>query len=845
MKYLIISLLLFTSISGFAQQTTVLPESVQHEDNGYQKARAEWIHSMHRAEPGLNWKVIDEATRQAKSEAYYSNRKLGEISIQSVTQDTFANGKVVGTWSERGSNNICGRTHTADIDFETNTLYVASSMGNIWKTELGKSEWTVLNDASRFGDIRMLRILPTANGKRLVAASNGPTMVRYSNDDGKTWKQASGLDGPKSWGGIKRAVVAADGKTMYIVGNEWDYSQAWRAVAFLYRSTDQGAHFTKIGNWDISTDLCDIWVSRDTTSTAYFIKGDSLYTITAQGQLAYLSMKSTTASQLLLDGKVENGITTLAKCEVGPSSEIFTSTGLMNDWTSIATIDATPFGANSFRISHTLPMQMYFGTNDFHVWTEASGTFDVPSSWDQYYADPETKLHADIDGIDIFSDPTGKEITLVSTDGGTYISTDRTENVENLTLSGIRTSQYYSTYTSVPPYVINAGSQDQGFQRGADNGSGILDMDQIISGDYGHLTSSDGGKSLWGDYPGFALYYPDARTSNNAQSWNFVGNNKLWIPPMLAAPGKANKLYIACGDSTSSASRLWLVTDSASKTNGSMFSYDFSLGNKDRNISAIALSPFDSKEFYMLSNDGYFFRSIDGGLHWTHSDTNRAPGSHYFYGSTILPSRLTKGKLWVAGSGYSNPGVFVSNDNGATFIAIDSGLPKTLVYGMASSANEKFLFAATEVGPYIYSVEAGQWFDLQTTTGVTAPDMVYWCVENVPQSNFIRFGTYGRGIWDFAFDTVKKVTGSVSATTSTTPISIKAIPSIARTSVRFEVTTSESASISIYDIEGRRVKLLPSTENMVWDVSSIPTGFYTAILRTKGSVAATKVEVIR
>lgn len=846
MNRVVVFFLLFAATAGLAQQrTTIIPESLQHEDEAYQKARAEWIRSMHRAEPGLNWQAIDNATREANAEAYYSKRRSNDPTPLAVVKDTFADGRITGTWSERGSNNVCGRTHTAEIDFETNMLYVASSMGNIWRTELGKSEWTVVNDASRFGDIRMLRIVHTATGKRLIAASNGPTSVRYSNDDGKTWKQATGLDGPKSWGGIKRAVVAADETTMYIVGNEWDYSSAWRAVAFLYRSTDQGAHFTKIGNWNISSDLCDVWVSRDTTSLAYFIKGDSLFTITTKGQLAFLSLKTTTVSQILLDGKVENGTTTLARCEIRDSSEIFISSDSIVQWTSVTTINGGPFGANSFRMSQTSPLQFYFGTYNFNIWTETTQIFDVPSTWDQYYGDPETKLHADIDGIDIFLDPTGKEITLISTDGGTYISYDRTENVQNLTLTGIRTSQYYSTYTSIPPYVINAGSQDQGFQRGNDNGSGILDMDQIISGDYGHLTSSDGGKSLWGDYPGFAIYYPDARTSNNAQSWDFIGSNKLWIPPMVAVPGEANKLYIACGDSSSSASRLWLITDSASKTKASMYMYDFSLGNKDRNLSAIAISPFNSKEFYMLSNDGYFFHSIDGGLHWTHTDTTKGPGSHYFYGSTILPSKLTKGKLWVAGSGYSNPGAFVSNDNGATFIAIDSGLAQTLIYGLVSSTDEKFLFAATEVGPYIYSVGAGKWFDLQAKNNITAPDMVYWSVENVPLSNSIRFGTYGRGIWDFTFDTVKKTTGSVKSTASISPISIKAIPSIASTSVRFEITSTEPASIAIYDIEGRRVKLISSTENMVWDVSLVPAGFYTAIVRSQGNIAAAKVEILK
>jgi hypothetical protein len=124
----------------------------------------------------------------------------------------------------------------------------------------------------------------------------------------------------------------------------------------------------------------------------------------------------------------------------------------------------------------------------------------------------------------------------------------------------------------------------------------------------------------------------------------------------------------------------------------------------------------------------------------------KAPASHYFYGSVILPSVKNKNTLWIAGSGYSNPGVFVSNDYGVSFSPIDSGLPHTMIYSLAATDDEKFLFAATDVGPYVYSVDAGIWYDMSLGH---APDMVYWSVDYIPALKTVRFGTYGRGIWDF------------------------------------------------------------------------------------------------
>ena len=125
------------------------------------------------------------------------------------------------------------------------------------------------------------------------------------------------------------------------------------------------------------------------------------------------------------------------------------------------------------------------------------------------------------------------------------------------------------------------------------------------------------------------------------------------------------------------------------------------------------------------------------------------PESHYFYGSTILPSPINQQRIYIGGSGYSNPAIYLSEDGGESFFAFDEGLPNTLVYELASLPDESIIFAATEVGPYAYSFEQGIWEDM---AGDHAPDQVYWSVEYIHEIRTVRFGTYGRGIWDFTFD---------------------------------------------------------------------------------------------
>jgi len=71
------------------------------------------------------------------------------------------------------------------------------------------------------------------------------------------------------------------------------------------------------------------------------------------------------------------------------------------------------------------------------------------------------------------------------------------------------------------------------------------------------------------------------------------------------------------------------------------------------------------------------------------------------------------------------------------------------VYEMSCLPDESMIFAATEVGPYAYSFDDGHWEDISADN---APDQTYWTVDYIHEIHTVRFGTYGRGIWDYTFD---------------------------------------------------------------------------------------------
>ena len=117
-----------------------------------------------------------------------------------------------------------------------------------------------------------------------------------------------------------------------------------------------------------------------------------------------------------------------------------------------------------------------------------------------------------------------------------YFSDDYIQSVQNISLSGLGVSQYYSTFSQrFYPYAIFAGSQDQGLQKSITNNNyQIENFNQIISGDYGHLVSGDDGNSIWTNYPGFTIYYPE----NYLFKFKFVIRlPRIWISMVTSIDG--------------------------------------------------------------------------------------------------------------------------------------------------------------------------------------------------------------------------------------------------------------------------------------------------------------------
>ena len=749
---------------GLKQIFSAPKEDDDGEDNDLK--RKLYFENMHRAAPDVNWRSVE---IQNKIDAERELRQI-KSGLDYTTQvaETFANGNITGEWSERGSNNQAGRMVAVDYLPATDKLYSISAGGTLWMGNTEGTQWTVLNQECQFSP-SALKVLTLPSGKTriLTTAYNIP---KYSDDNGATFADATGIDFPIEWGAnhISSFVVLNDAaKTVYCLAYTWDPVPV-APHTWLYRSTDNGATFNHIYTFDNDQEnqvsLCspvnstELYAldnsSASGKSTLYSINGSKVSILnTTTGPGANLSC--------ILRG-YRNGTTLILYAMIG-DNKIYKSTNNGANWALQSNLPADAWG--KFNISLNDAAKICFGGVEAFSSVDGGIGWSKINNWYDYYADPSTKLHADIMALEYFKKQDNTQFIVCCNDGGMYISYDDLITNINVSLSGLNASQYYDVLTD-PQNSNNifVGSQDQGFQRNdaANSISGLLNFTQVTSGDFGDLCLTDYSKHLWTQYPGGNIYYYDNPMNTVTGIWSMPGTQKPeygWMLPVCnTGNNTANEIYMAGGniDGGGGSYLVKIAATSPNSFNASQFNFDFRAHSNDGSsgISAIAVSPASDKKIYVATEDGAFFNSTDSGANWAKSAFS-GPRPQYLYGATIVPSKMFPNTVWYGGSGYSNPAVYKSINGGVTFSAMSNGLPNTLVHEIAATPDERFLFAATEAGPYVYIADSDTWYTLR---GAGVPVQDFFSVEYVKSINTVRFGTYGRGIFDFKILSVLPIT---------------------------------------------------------------------------------------
>ncbi len=795
--------------------------------------RSAWLELMHRAAPGVNWRDLEwqhqlERHQRRSESLVFRNGECGEI-------ETLANGQLTGRWSERGSSNQAGSVLDITYDPTADQLWAVSAGGTLWNSDRYGLSWAVVNQDLKFNG-GLLQFIPHNGGRRLLAFSN--RKPHYSDDDGQSWNASTGIFHNDGWGNCHNPLVLDDENHSFLVFSKPGY---WDNIK-LYRSNNQGESFAVVRTFTTSEfkrlALCrphhsnDLYfIQKNDQGGAHFFRYNLQNNQTTLLSANAINFGDAPANLIGWTGDVVQRFYCYTKTN-GGDIKVYQSSDLLT-WTYKGDLPAEPWDVGMYVLPSD-PDILLMGAVECFVSTNAGEDWEKANDWWEYYDNVEGKIHADIMHFaEYIAQDDSQPFLLVSNHGGVTYTPNHMVSQYNIGLSGLNVSQYYSVRTDpINPSFVYAGSQDQGYQLSEDfevGDYGAEHFRQVISGDYGHIVFANGGQSLWTVYPGgWATCYANAQSGELTHSYEVESDNEsVWIPPLVGSPDPTeNAAYMAGGNIDGGPGsyiiKMKVVGDDIETSQGD---FNFKLESGGGEVSAMAIAPSNSNRWYVATTNGRVFRSDDGGQNWEQS-LNFYPEGHYLYGQAIWVSKFDENTVYIAGSGYSNPAVFRSTDGGENFEPLTSGLPPTMVFGLAANSDESLIFAATESGAWVYVVAENQWYDM---LGNCAPIQTYWSVEFVEELNTVRFGTYGRGIWDFKLE---DAVSSEEVADLQTPLKVFPIPGHDQLTVRCKASEERTMPIRLMDLSGKIVyrAVRECTPNAVFqtsiDVAELPRGVY-------------------
>lgn len=826
---------------------TIVKMDMEEGDN--KTKREAWFDLMHKTEEGVDWRMVEHDNMMSSYQDKLRRKK--EVTTRGEIEPV-ADGKLQGAWSERGAAEVAGNVRITTYDNTTASLYAISDGGTLWRGNLSGFLWEVINQEIQFS-AGLLEVAHLQDGTfRMIASINNRPY--YSDDEGITWEPAS--DWNTGSGSRLFDVHVVANETTGIDEIFFLSREGWGDAITVQRSNVEDVDFRQERSFATS-DNNNLSMARVGNGNELFVleqrnvnesrilqwnaEDENFDTINNSSEIGAGQLGRINLDVVLVEDTLRMySYNSVEENNQVIANELYKSSDLGETWELLSVLPVTPWDVGIY-ISPSDPDNFVLGAVNAYRSNNGGKNWQIINEWWEYYQNIVTKLHADIMSFEEYVDEDGEPFMLINNHGGISMSRNYGKDNTNIGLYGLNTAQYYDVRTlpSSPEWVF-AGSQDQGFQKGIllDNQE-IAGFEQIISGDYGHIEFTNNGTNVWTVYPGGAAsFYENPTSQGPTAGWTVESDNEtVWIPPMMADPDPTKDIMYMAGGSAEGGSGSYIIkmTYEFGELSGENMPHNFI---NDGTISAMMTSPLNSDLWYVATTNGRFFTSTDRGMTFERSNLF-GPGSQYLYGSGILPSAVDENVVYFCGSGYNGPAIYKSEDKGSTWIEMGEGLPPTLMFNVVANEDETLLYAATEAGPYVYIVEEEQWYDL---SGADTPTQRYWSVEYLEDIHTARFGTYGRGIWDFKID--EQFVDTKDIEINTTSLAIYPNPASDMITLKIEDIQNEIFTARIIDVNGKIlnqsiVNIESNTGTL--DVSNLSSGNYVVQLINSNKQYAQKI----
>ncbi len=661
--------------------------------------------------------------------------------------------------------------------------YFGGVDGGIWKTTDAGTVWKPIFDQEPVASIGAIAVAPSE--PKTIFAGTGESDIRSdlasgdgvykSTDGGKTWSHI-GLDDSQQ---ISRILVdPRNANTVYV--GVLGHAYGPNAQRGVYKSTDGGAHWTRVLDKGPDTGIADIAMATDqprilfaTTWNAHRVPWSVYAPVEGEGNGLYRSTDGGMHWMQISGHGLPDGAWGRTGVAVGSKGERVYVT---IDCKGHSGLYRSDDGGNTWELANSDPRLTS------RAWYFMALAID-PQNPNVLYI-PNVALYRTEDGgktiqivrgapggddyHEVWIDPKDSNHLVLGTDQGTTVSLDSGKTWTSW-YNQPTAQLYHVTTDNMFPYRIYGAQQD----------SGAIAVDS--RSDHGHIDTRD-----WflpgGSESGYIAIDPknenivyltdayggvdrqDLRTafSQDVSPWPLgsftmpINHRKYrdpWTPVLVFSPADKTSLYLGTQYvmKTIDGGLHWtrISPDLTGAVKSESEAGPATIANAEQRgygvVYTIAPSPLDADEIWAGSDTGLIHLTRDGGKTWTNvTPPGLTPWSKI---SLIEASHFDSATAYAAVDrhrlGDRMPYIYITHDYGKTWALAVNGIGSHdfLRAVRQDLVNRNLLFAATEFGVYASFDDGGRWQSLQLNLPVSS-------VRDLTiHGDDLIAATHGRSFW--------------------------------------------------------------------------------------------------
>lgn len=668
-----------------------------------------------------------EAFNNKKNRKTFSTNAVPPSNWEPIGPFTHTN---TGSWSSGQ-----GRVNVVYVDpTNSNTLYIGSPAGGIWKSVNGEN-WIPLSD--NLPQIGISGIAIDPNNANVIYISTGDTDANDTYSVGVL----KSTDGGQTWNTTGLTYISSGNSTGDIVMNPSNSNMLWVATSNgLYRTTNGGTTWSVAKQGDFSQGR--IRLKPGDPTTVYACSDSKFYRSTNSGT-TFTNVTSglpSSSNRLILDVTAANSnyVYVMSAGTGNGFQGIYKSiNGGLNFTKTSGNIDVFDGSTQAwydmaFAVSQTNAEELYTGC--LNVWKSTDGgvsAFQL-NNWSSPTSLSYT--HADIHYLRFFGDK-----LYCGSDGGVYVSQDNGNQFTDLTASA-QISQFYKVAVSKQTASkMVGGLQDNGGHAYSDNQwknyYGADGMDTAIDPTNSNL--------FYGFIQNGGSLYISNNAGNSITSGvaSPSGENGNWVTPLRS--NSLGEIYAGYSNLFKIENGAWVQQNSASFGSG--------------NIDLVTIDPNSDNVIYVVKNTE-LYKSTDKGINFNlvYNASSAITSVNVHSTDSNIIYITTQGVLGLA---------MKSTNGGSNFTSINQGIPnigKNVILHQGRNPNNP-VFVGTSLGVYYRDDTMTQFEPFDTNL----PNVSVTDLEVNLEDEKIIAATYGRGIW----------TSSIVVATPLFDIKATAIPS--------------------------------------------------------------------